>query len=50
MDKFTREYWDRVFLKLHMSGMRTMVYSKIYLKEREKNEFLDKYSSLRFSG
>jgi hypothetical protein len=31
-----------------MAGMRTVVYSKIYLREEEKNEFLDKYSQLRF--
>lgn len=48
MDKFTREYWDKVFAKLHVAGMRTLVYSKIYLKEKDKNDYLEKYSSLRF--
>ncbi|CAD8108619.1 unnamed protein product [Paramecium sonneborni] len=48
IDKNSREYWDRVFTKLHMAGMRTVVYSKIYLRENEKNEFLDKYSQVRF--
>lgn len=44
IDKNSREYWDRVFNKLHIAGMRTVVYSKIYLRDNEKNEFLDKYS------
>ena len=43
-DKITREYWDKVFSRLHMSGMRTVVYSKLHLKEKDKNDFLDRYS------
>ena len=40
IDKNSREYWDRVFVKLHMAGMRTVVYSKVYLREEERNELL----------
>ncbi|CAK69401.1 unnamed protein product (macronuclear) [Paramecium tetraurelia] len=49
IDKSSREYWDRIFLKLHMTGMRTVVYSKVYLRENEKAEFLDRYQELKFS-
>ncbi|CAD8192211.1 unnamed protein product [Paramecium pentaurelia] len=49
IDKSSREYWDRIFLKLHMAGMRTVVYSKIYLRENEKANFLDRYSGIKFS-
>lgn len=32
-----------------MAGMRTIVYSKIYLRENEKANFLDRYSGIKFS-
>ncbi|CAD8127655.1 unnamed protein product [Paramecium sonneborni] len=49
IDKSSREYWDKVFVKLHMAGMRTVVYSKIYLRENEKTDFLDRYQDIKFS-
>lgn len=43
VDKSGREYWDRVFSKLHMCGMRSVVYSKVYLKEKDASVFLTRY-------
>lgn len=48
MDKTSREYWDKVLTRLHMSGMRTIVYSKVYLKDKDRNDYLDRYSILRY--
>lgn len=43
VDKSGREYWDKVFTKLHMCGMRSVIYSKVYLKERDATVFLTRY-------
>lgn len=43
VDKASREYWDKVFLKLHMSGMRSVIYSKVYLKEKDASIFMSRF-------
>ncbi|CAD8169381.1 unnamed protein product [Paramecium pentaurelia] len=43
VDKGSREYWDKVFQKLHMCGMRSVIYSKVYLKEKDASLFMSRY-------
>ncbi|CAD8115930.1 unnamed protein product [Paramecium sonneborni] len=43
VDKPNREYWDKVFQKLHMGGMRSVIYSKVYLKEQDASIFLSRF-------
>lgn len=43
VDKGSREYWDKVFQKLHMCGMRSVMYSKVYLKEKDASLFMSRY-------
>lgn len=41
MDKYSREYWEKLIKEMRYSGVRPIIYSKKYLTEKAKMEFLE---------